>query len=80
MEKKISISNNQVILNYNKAYPKDRQEFLASKTFQVYIQYFISSQKEKNVDLYKYLTQDGKYDSQEAAAEFTHFLDRKSVV
>lgn len=79
MEKKISISNNQVILNYNKAYPKDRQEFLASKTFQVYIQYFISSQKEKNVDLYKYLTQDGKYDSQEAAAKFTHFLRLLSV-
>ena len=79
MEKKISISNGQVILNYNRAYPKDRQEFLASTTFQVFVQYFISSQKEKNFDIYKYLTQDGKYNTQEAASEFTHFLRLLSV-
>ncbi|WP_273477832.1 hypothetical protein [Faecalicoccus acidiformans] len=79
MEKKISISNTQVILNYNKAYPKDRQELLASKTLKVFLQYFISLQKEKNQDIYRYLTQDGKYDSETATDEFSHFLRLLSV-
>ena len=79
MEKKISISNTQVILNYNKAYPKDRQELLASKTLKVFLQYFISLQKEKNQDIYRYLTQDGKYDSETATEEFSHFLRLLSV-
>lgn len=79
MEKKISISNTQVILNYNKAYPKDRQELLASKTLKVFLQYFISFQKEKNQDIYRYLTQDGKYDSETATEEFSHFLRLLSV-
>ena len=79
MEKKISISNTQVILNYNKAYPKDRQELLASKTLKVFLQYFISIQKEKNQDIYRYLTQDGKYDSETATEEFSHFLRLLSV-
>ena len=79
MEKKISISNTQVILNYNKAYPKDRQELLASKTLKVFLQYFISIQKEKNQDIYRYLTQDGKYDSETATEEFSQFLRLLSV-
>lgn len=66
-------------MNYNKAYPKDRQELLASKTLKVFLQYFISIQKEKNQDIYRYLTQDGKYDSETATEEFSHFLRLLSV-
>lgn len=79
MDKKIYITNNQVVLNYNKAYPKNREVLLKSKTFTVFMQYFIKAQEENNPDLYSYLTLDGQYDSEKAASEFCRFLRLLSI-
>ena len=46
MEKKISIANRQVLLNYDKAYPKNRETLLKSNTFRKFMTYFIQIQKE----------------------------------
>lgn len=79
MEKKISISSNQVILNYNKAYPKSRDVLLKSRTFAVFLQYFIKMQETKNPDLYAYLTQNGEYDTATASKEFSRLLRMISI-
>lgn len=79
MLKKISISNGQVVLNYNRAYPKNRETLLKSRTFEKFITYFIRIQKETYPKIYMYLTQDEKLDVQTAAHEFVMFL-RQLVV
>lgn len=74
MLKKISISNGQVVLNYNRAYPKNRETLLKSRTFEKFITYFIRIQKETYPKIYLYLTQDDTLDVQTAAHEFVSFL------
>ena len=74
MEKKISIANRQVILNYNKAYPKNREALLKSNTFRKYIEYFIRVEKDMDTVVYSYLTCDDKYSIEEAAVKFCTFL------
>ena len=41
MQNKIEIFNNQVIINYNLAYPKSRGGFFKSKTVAKIVEYFI---------------------------------------
>lgn len=74
MEKKISIINRQVILNYNKAYPKNREALLKSRTFQKFIAHFIYVEKDLEPALFQYLTNDGAWSVDEAAQEFCTFL------
>lgn len=74
MQKKISIANRQVIINYNKAYPKNRETLLASSAFLRLVTYFIAIQKEEDVKSYNYLTLDGKLSIEEAGRDFTNFL------
>ncbi|MCF0246778.1 MAG: hypothetical protein HUJ55_08155 [Ileibacterium sp.] len=74
MEKKISIANRQVILNYNKAYPKNREALLKSSTFRKFIEYFIRVEKDLDHAVYMYLTCDEKYSIEEAAQKFCTFL------
>ena len=74
MLKKISITNGQVILNYNRAYPKNRETLLKSRTFEKFIVYFIRIQELNNVKIYNYLTRDGELDVKTAAQEFITFL------
>ena len=74
MLKKISISNGQVVLNYNRAYPKSREALLKSRTFEKFITYFVRIQKETYPKIYFYLTQDEKLDVPAAAHEFVSFL------
>lgn len=74
MEKKISIANRQVILNYNKAYPKNRETLLKSKTFEKFITYFINIEKDMDVNIYDYLTNDGELTPEEAGRQFCTFL------
>lgn len=79
MEKKMYISNNQVVLNYNKAYPKNREVLLKSHTFQSFLKYFIKSQETEDVNLYEYLTNKGEYDLDTAAYKFSHFIRMLSI-
>ena len=79
MDKKIYLTNNQVVLNYNKAYPKSREVLLKSNTFRVYLQHFIKTQETLYPELYNYLTQNGKYDSKEAANKFSKCLRMLSI-
>ena len=74
MEKKISIANRQVILNYNKAYQKNREALLKSSTFRKFIEYFIRVEKDLDHAVYMYLTCDEKYSIEEAAQKFCTFL------
>ena len=46
MDKKIYLTNNQVVLNYNKAYPKSREVLLKSNTFRVYLQSLLTVVRE----------------------------------
>ena len=41
MQNKIEIFNNQVIINYNLAYPKSREVLLKSHTFAKFVLYLI---------------------------------------
>ena len=79
MEKSFYIAKDQVILNYNKAYPKNREVLLKSHTFSLFVEYFINKQKEKNHNLYMYLTNDEAMTPSEAAGRFTHFLRLLSI-
>lgn len=79
MDNKIYIANNQVILNYNKAYPKSRDAFLKSSTFKVYVQHFINTKKTEYPELYDFLTLGSTIDSEQAANKFTHFLRLLSI-
>lgn len=56
MQNKIEIFNNQVIINYNLAYPKSREVLLKSHTFAKFVQYFIEYQETDNANMYAYLT------------------------
>lgn len=79
MLRKISIANGQVILNYNRAYPKNRETLLKSRTFLKFITYFIQIQELHNPKLYAYITEDGRLEAHEAAAELVHFLRELTV-
>ena len=59
MQNKIEIFNNQVIINYNLAYPKSREVLLKSHTFAKFVQYFIEYQETDNANMYAYLTKNG---------------------
>lgn len=74
MENKISIANRQVIINYNKAYPKNRETLLKSKSFRRFLQYFIKLDKINEPELYDFLTNDGEWDDKEAAEKLARFL------
>ena len=67
MQNKIEIFNNQVIINYNLAYPKSREVLLKSHTFAKFVQYFIEYQETDNANMYAYLTKNGELSSKEAA-------------
>lgn len=79
MLKKISISNGQVILNYDLAYPKNRDALLKSSTFRKFISYFIAISKQTSPNVYAYLTQDGTVSPEPAAKEFLRFLRMLAV-
>lgn len=74
MLKKISIYNGQVILNYDRAYPKDRATLLKSRTFEKFITYFVRITEETNPAVYLYLTQDGTLTPKKAAQELIEFF------
>lgn len=63
MQNKIEIFNNQVIINYNLAYPKSREVLLKSHTFTKFVQYFIEYQETDNANMYAYLTKNGELNS-----------------
>lgn len=79
MDKKISIANRQVILNYNKAYPKNRETLLKSKTFQKFITYFIDIEKDLDYGIYEYMTDHERMTSEEAGKEFCRFLRELAI-
>ena len=79
MQNKIEIFNNQVIINYNLAYPKSREVLLKSHTFAKFVQYFIEYQETDNANMYAYLTKNGELSSKEAAYDFCHFLRLLSI-
>ena len=79
MLKKISISNGQVVLNYNRAYPKNRETLLKSRTFEKFITYFIRISKETDPKNYMYFTQDDTIDVHTAAHELVTFLRELTV-
>ena len=74
MQNKIEIFNNQVIINYNLAYPKSREVLLKSQTFAKFVQYFIEYQETDNANMYAYFTNHGELNSKEASYDFWHFL------
>ena len=79
MQNKIEIFNNQVIINYNLAYPKSREVLFKSHTFAKFFQYFIVYQETDNANMYAYLTKNGELSSKEAAYDFCHFLRLLSI-
>ena len=79
MQNKIEIFNNQVIINYNLAYPKSREVLLKSQTFAKFVQYFIEYQETDNANMYAYLTKNGELNSKEASYDFCHFLRLLSI-
>ena len=79
MQNKIEIFNNQVIINYNLAYPKSREVLLKSHTFTKFVQYFIEYQETDNANMYAYLTKNGELNSKEASCDFCHFLRLLSI-
>lgn len=74
MEKKISIANRQVLLNYDKAYPKNRETLLKSNTFRKFMTYFIQIQKEMSPAIYEYLTRNETLSCEEAGEEICRYL------
>lgn len=74
---KIYLSNHQIVMNYDLAYPKNRDALLKSQAFHVLIQYYISQQT--NEKILNYLTQDGKLSHEESAKEFAKFLRQLSI-
>lgn len=74
MEPKISIANRQVIINYNRAYPKNRETLLKSSVFRKYMTFFIGIQKDMNRDIYDYLTDNETISVEEAGVQFCTFL------
>ncbi len=79
MQNKFEISNNQVIINYNLAYPKNREVLLKSHTFCRFVQFFIETQEKENDTLFQYLTNNGSLSVTEAAKDFCHFLRLLSI-
>ena len=79
MQNKIEIFNNQVIINYNLAYPKSREVLLKSHTFAKFVQYFIEYQETDNANMYAYLTKNGELNSKEASYDICHFLRLLSI-
>lgn len=79
MKEKFLLSDNQIIMNYNKAYPKNREALLSSSTFREFILHFTLSIKEDFPELYEYVTIHGKYSAEEAAQEFQTFLRILSI-
>ncbi len=76
---KIFVSNDQLILNYNKAYPQDRNVLLRSRTFKAFITYFVDSVEEINYSVYTFITENETVKAPEAAEKFTHFLRELSI-
>ncbi len=76
---KILVSEDHLILNYNKAYPTDRNVLLRSRTFKSFIKYFVVSMKDQNKKLYDYLTVNESLDVEQATTKITHFLRELSV-
>lgn len=76
---KILVSDSQFVVNYSKAYPKDRQALLKSETFHKFITYYISHLKKENERLYMYITKNGTMDVQTASKLFLHFIRELSV-
>ena len=74
---KIYLSNHQIVMNYDLAYPKNRDALLKGQAFHVLIQYYISQQT--NEEILNYLTQDGKLSHEESAKEFAKFLRQLSI-
>lgn len=79
MLNKISIANGQVILNYDRAYPRNREALLKSRTFNKFIGYYIAIVNTTNPKLYEYLTDNGAMSVEEASKAFTRFLRALSV-
>ena len=79
MKEKALITENQIIINYNKAYPKNREVLLSSNTLKNYIYHFILSIESPFPELFDYITMHGKYTALEAAGEFQTFLRILSV-
>ena len=80
MQNKIEIFNNQVIINYNLAYPKSREVLLKSHTFAKFVQYFIEYQETDNANMYAYLTKNGELSSKEAKTKFCYLFFRHTAV
>ncbi len=74
MQNKIHIGSRQVILNYSRAYPKNRESLLGSDSFKRFISYFIHSMKEDSPKLYDYVLRHGKFTEDEATENFVTFL------
>ena len=75
---KFYMANNQIVMNYNRAYPRSREVLLKSKTFQIFIRNFILEHKDNDL-LFNYLTQHEKYDAETAAEKFVYFMRQLSI-
>lgn len=73
----IYLSNNQIVMNYNRSYPKNRDALLKADAFHLLVQYFIAEQT--NPELRKYLTQDGKLNNEEATKELVTFARKLAI-
>ena len=74
MQNKIHIGSSQVILNYNRAYPRNRESLLGSEPFKRFLRHVIETSKENNTKLFVYVTMNGKFTIEEATDNFTTFL------
>jgi len=74
MQNKIHIGSSQVILNYNRAYPRNRESLLGSEPFKRFLRHVIETSKQNNAKLFDYVTMNGKFTIEEATDNFTTFL------
>lgn len=79
MKNELYIANNQMVLNYNQAYPTSRDVMLKSRSFLKLVEYLFDQLKDSYYDLYEFVTENGKLDNETASKEFVHFLRLLSI-
>ena len=68
----IYLSDNQIVMNYNRMYPKNRDTLLKSDTFRFVLEYFMD--EIQNPTILKYLTIDNSINIHQASKDMSHFL------
>lgn len=73
----IYLSDNQIVMNYNRMYPKNRDTLLKSDTFRFVLEYFMD--EIQNPTILKYLTIDNSINIHQASKDMSRFLRQLAI-